>query len=75
MGNVGYYVEDNSNIDDKKYEAAKNLFLSGNYSDALKIYLDIIRTSYSYKMYYEAGRCYYKMGNYKEEANRVGFFI
>jgi len=56
-----FYIQDNSDIEDKKLEAAKGLYRGGNYSDALRLYLDMVNTSASYKLYYEIGRCYYKM--------------
>ena len=61
MNNSGYFVLDNNDIEDKKLDAAKKLYQSGNYQGALKLYLDMINASYSYKLYYEIGRCYYKL--------------
>lgn len=58
-----YYIQDNSDIEDKKLEAAKGLYQSGNYAGALKLYLDLVNTSYSYMLYYEIGRCYYKLND------------
>ena len=60
MATSDFYIQDNSDIEDKKLEAAKGLYQSGNYSGALKLYLDMINTSSSYKLYYEIGRCYYR---------------
>ena len=37
-----YYVQDNSDIEEKKLEAAKGLYQMGNYSGALKLYLDMV---------------------------------
>ena len=56
-----FYIQDNSDIEDKKLEAAKGLYRGSDYSGALRLYLDMINTSASYKLYYEIGRCYYKM--------------
>lgn len=65
-----YYVQDNSDIEEKKLEAAKGLYQMGNYSGALKLYLDMVNVSYSYKLYYEIGRCYYKLNDFdKAEIN------
>ncbi len=64
MASSDYYIQDNSDLEDKKLEAAKGLYASGNYSAALNIYLDMVNTSYSYKLYYEIGRCYYKLNDY-----------
>lgn len=71
MDNSGYFVQDNTDIEDKKLEAAKKLYQSGNYNGALKLYLDMINTSYSYKLYYEIGRCYYKLNDLD---NAISFF-
>lgn len=64
MATSDYYIQDNSDIEDKKLEAAKGLYQTGNYSGALKLYLDMVNTSYSYKLHYEIGRCYYKMNDF-----------
>ena len=64
MANSDYYIQDNSDIEEQKLEAAKGLYQSGNYSGALKLYLDVVNTSYSYKINYEVGRCYYKLNDY-----------
>lgn len=70
MAGSDYYIEDNSDIENKKLEAAKNLYRDGKYSGALNIYLDMVNASYSYKLYYEIGRCYYKMSDFfKAESN------
>ena len=63
MAGSDYYIEDNSDIEDKKIEAAKNLYRDGKYSNALNLYLDMVNTSYSYKLYYEIGRWYYKLND------------
>lgn len=64
MGTSDFYILDNSDIEDKKLEAAKGLYQAGNYSGALKLYLDMVNMSYSYKLYYEIGRCYYKLNDF-----------
>lgn len=69
MANSDYYIQDNSDIEDKKLEAARELYRTGNFSSALKLYLDMVNTSVSYKLYYEIGRCYYKL-NDTDEAER-----
>jgi tetratricopeptide (TPR) repeat protein len=63
MANSDYYIMDNSDIENKKLDAAKSLYQQGDYSAALKLYLDMVNTSYSYKLYYEIGRCYYKLND------------
>ena len=64
MTTSDYYIQDNSNIENKKLEAAKGLYQTGNYTGALKLYLDMAKTSYSHKINYEIGRCYYKLNNF-----------
>ena len=64
MANSDYYIQDNSDIEEKKLEAAKGLYQKGDYSGALKLYLDMVNMSYSHKLYYEIGRCYYKLNDY-----------
>lgn len=64
MVNSDFYIQDNSDIADKKLEAAKGLYLIGNYSGALKLYLDMMNTDYSSKLSYEIGRCYYKLNQF-----------
>ncbi len=59
-----YYVADNSNMEEKKLEAAKNHYKTGDYPAALKLYLSLLNTSLSYKLYYRIGKCYYKMGEF-----------
>ena len=63
MVSSDYYIEDNSNLDDKTFEAAKNHYRNGRFSEALKLYLSLLNTSISYKLYYEIGRCYYKLND------------
>ena len=58
-----YYIADNSNIESKKLEAARTHYSMGNYASALKLYLSMINTSASYKLYYRIGKCYYKMSD------------
>lgn len=69
MNNSGYFVQDNADIEDQKLEAAKKLYQAGNYNGALKLYLDMLNTSYSYKLYYEIGRCYYKLNDVDNAIN------
>ena len=63
MASSEYYIVDNSDIENKKLEAAKNHYMSGDYQSALKLYLSLINTSISYKLYHRIGKCYYKMGD------------
>lgn len=63
MANSDYYIQDNSNIEEAKLEAAKELYNAGKFSEALKLYLDMGNASYSYKIHYEIGRCYYKLND------------
>lgn len=59
-----YYISDNSDIDNKRLEAAGKLYSSGDYAGALRLYLSMLNTSISYKLYYEIGRCYYKLNDF-----------
>lgn len=61
MVTPNYYIVDNSDIENKKLEAAKNHYMKGDYQSALKLYSSMLNTSISYKLYYEIGRCYYKL--------------
>ena len=56
---------DNSDMEGKKLEAARNLYMSGDYQGALKLYMSLINSSISYKLYHRIGKCYYKMGDMK----------
>ena len=59
-----YYIVDNSDLENKRLEAAKNYYSKGDYSSALRLYLDMLNTSHiSFKLYYEIGRCYYKLND------------
>lgn len=61
MASSDYYIQDNADIETQKSEAAKSLYQAGDYTGALKLYLDMLNTNYSYKLCYEIGRCYYKL--------------
>ena len=63
MVSSDYYIVDNSDLENKRLEAAKNHYSKGDYSSALRIYLDMLNTSISFKLYYEIGRCYYKLND------------
>ena len=65
MASSDYYIADNSDMEDKKLEAARNHYMSGDYQSALKLYLSLINTNISYKLYHRIGKCYYKMGDIK----------
>ena len=63
MVSSDYYIADNSDMEEKKLEAARNHYMSGDYQAALKLYMSLINTSISYKLYHRIGKCYYKMGD------------
>lgn len=65
MASSEYYVADNSDMENKKLEAAKNHYSTGNYSAALQLYLSMLNSSMSYKLYHRIGKCYYKMNDLK----------
>ncbi len=60
-----YYVVDNSDMESKKLDAAKNHYNNGDYQAALKLYLSLVNTNISYKLYHRIGKCYYKMNDFK----------
>ena len=64
MMDSSYYIQDNTDIENKKLETAMDLYRKGNYTSALTLYLDLAKMSYSYKLYYEIGRCYYKLNDF-----------
>ena len=45
MVSSDYYIVDNSNMEDKKLEAARNHYMNGDYQAALKLYLSLINTN------------------------------
>lgn len=61
-----YYIADNSNMEEKTLEAAKNHYNTGDYAAALKLYLSLLNSSISYKLYHRIGKCYYKMNDIKQ---------
>lgn len=65
MASSEYYIADNSDIEDKKLEAAKNHYKMGDYNSALKLYLSLINANISYKLYHRIAKCYYKLGDIK----------
>lgn len=65
MVSSDYYIVDNSDMENKKLEAARNHYMNGDYKSALKLYLSLVNTSISYKLYHRIAKCYYKMGDIK----------
>lgn len=63
MAASDYYIKDNADIEGQKLDAAKGLYKAGEYNGALKLYLDLLSSSSSFKLYYEAGRCYYRLND------------
>ncbi len=63
MVSSDYYIVDNSDLENKRLEAAKIHYSKGDYSSALRLYLDMLNMSTSFKLYYEIGRCYYKLND------------
>ena len=63
MASSEYYIQDNENIEMQKLEAARGLYQAGDYVNALRIYLDMLNSSYTHRLCYEIGRCYYKLDN------------
>ena len=50
MTKSDYYIVDNSDLENKTLDAAKNHYIKGDYSAALKLYLSLLNTSISYKI-------------------------
>lgn len=65
MASSDFYIQDNADIETQKLDAAKGLYQGGDYSGALKLYLDMLNSSYNYKLCYELGRCYYKLEDFE----------
>ena len=63
MESSDYYIEDNSDMENKKLEAARNHYMSGDYQSALNLYLSLVNANISYKLYHRIAKCYYKMGD------------
>ena len=63
MASSEYYVVDNSNMEEKVLEAAKSHYSNGHYEAALKLYLSMLNSSISYKLYHRIGKCYYKLND------------
>lgn len=61
---VGYSVEDNSDIEQSVIDAARKHFKDGNYDSAIKLYLGLLKTSASARLYFDVGLCYYKKSDY-----------
>lgn len=61
---VGYSVEDNADIETSIINAAKKHFKEGNYDAALKLYLGLLKTSASSKLYLDVGICFYKKADF-----------
>lgn len=64
MGKSDYYIQDNADIKTQKTNAAMSLYQSGDYKGALRLYLDMQNTDASSELYYEIGRCYYKLNDF-----------
>src|SRR5574344_1173289 len=64
MLNSGYRVEDNSDIETSVISAAKKHYTDGNYDLAIKLYLGLLTTSASSKLYLDVGLCYYKKNDF-----------
>ena len=64
METIGYSVEDNSDIEKSVLDAAKKHFSNADYDSAIKLYLGLLKTSASSKLYLEVGLCYYKKNEF-----------
>ncbi len=64
MLDSGYRVEDNSDIENAVINAAKKHYNDGNYDLAIKLYLGLLNTGATTKLYLDVGLCYYKKKEY-----------
>ena len=64
MVSSDFYVQDNSDLEEKTLDAAKKLSQDGKYAEALKLYQGMLNTSISHRLYYEIGKCYYKLNDF-----------
>lgn len=64
MVSSDFYVQDNSDLEEKTLSAAKNLYKEGKFAEALRLYQGMLNKSISHKLYYEIGRCYYKLNEF-----------
>ena len=65
MVSSDYHIADNSDMENKKLEAARNHYMNGDYQSALNLYLSLVNANISYKLYHRIAKCYYKMGDMK----------
>lgn len=72
MAESDYYIQDDVDIEGQKLEAAKGLYKLGDYKGALRLYLDMLNSEYTYTLCYEIGRCYYKLDDI---ANAELYFV
>ena len=63
-GTVRYSVEDSYNADETILEAARKHYKDGKYSDAIKLYLSLLKTSANSELYFDIGLCYYKKDSF-----------
>ena len=63
MASSDFYIVDNSDIESKKLEAARNHYNTGDYQAALKLYLSLLNANISFRLYHRIGKCYYKMND------------
>ena len=61
---VGYRVEDNADIEESIINAARKHYKDGNYDSAIRLYLGLLKTSASSRLYMDVGLCYYKKNDY-----------
>ena len=51
MVSSDYYIQDNSDLETKTLEAAKVHYNNGKYNEALRLYLGMLNTRISYRLY------------------------
>lgn len=61
-----YHVQDNSSMEENVLAAAKQHYVQGNYTEALKMYMDLASKESSADLFVDIGNCYYMLNGQKE---------
>lgn len=61
-----YHVQDNSNIEENVIAAARQYYAQGNYTEALKMFLDLASKDSNADLFVDIGNCYYMLNGQKE---------
>lgn len=67
LENTGvYHTQDNSDVEGNSISAARSRYASGNYKEALNLFLNIVHKSTDSDIYVDVGSCYYMLNMQKE---------